>query len=180
MWCVENVVELSVFTGAEVSPECSVRDFAQRTGTPGTNVPALCVDQPGMRSASVTFKTPPASTQTVQVLWNLPLLSLLTSESFWPFTESFQGSALPLGHGSVCMDEVVFPGYWKTQAGWFIKETSASYKLLRCHTSGSSSSNIRQQPGFLELDLIMSPSVVKVGICYCQYLLLLCHPAQQN
>lgn len=123
MWCLENVVELPVFTGAEVPPECSARDAAQRTGTRGTNVPALCLGQPGVRSASVTFRIPPTSTQ---VLWNLPLLSLLTSENFWPFTEPCQGSALPLGHGSVCIDEVIFPGYWKTQAGWFIKETPTS------------------------------------------------------
>lgn len=28
MWCVENVVDLPVFTGAEVSPESSVEDAA--------------------------------------------------------------------------------------------------------------------------------------------------------
>lgn len=123
MWCVENVVDLPVFTGAEVSPESSVEDAAQRTGTPGRNVPALRPDQPGVRSASVTFSTPPTSTW---VRWNLPLLSLLTSESFWPFAEPFQGPALPPGHWSVCIDDVIFPGYRETQAGWFIKETSPS------------------------------------------------------
>lgn len=63
LWCAANVVELPVFTGAEVSPECSVWDAAQRKGTRVTNVPALYLDQPGVRSASVTFKTPPTSTQ---------------------------------------------------------------------------------------------------------------------
>lgn len=92
----------------------------------------------------------------------------------------FQGSALPLGHGSVCIDVMIFPGYWKTQAGWFIKEISTSSKVLRCQRSGSSSSNILQWPGFLELDLILSPSIVRVGICSCQKLLHLCHSAQQN
>lgn len=150
---------------------CSSKDrnpaFERTSTLPGSTRRAVCISN--LQNTSNFHPDRPG-----------PVEPALTSESFWPFTEAFQGSALPLGHGSVCRDEVVFPGYWKTRAGWFIKETSASYKLLRCQTSGSSSSNIRRRPGFLELDLIMSPSIVKVGICYCQYLLPLCHPAQQN
>lgn len=109
MWCVKMWWRACLL-GQKISPQCFVSDAAQRTGTRGTNVPALCLDQPSVRVAPLTFKTPPTSTQTVQVLLNLPLRPPLTSENSWPFAEPFQRSALPLGGGSVCIDEVIFPG----------------------------------------------------------------------
>lgn len=78
-----------MFSGAEISPECSFRDAAQRTGTQGTNVPALCLNHPGVRVASVTFKTPPTSIQTIQVLLNLPPTSTVDVWEFMTFRRAF-------------------------------------------------------------------------------------------
>lgn len=100
---------LPTLTGAEIPPECSVRDIKGSSLSTSSTL-----------WASVTFKTPQTY---IRLSRNLLPVPPLMSVNLWPFTKPFQQSALPLGHETVCADELIFPGYRQNTVRSFIKGT---------------------------------------------------------
>lgn len=84
---------------------CKGQQFEYYVALAGSTRHAVSVSD--LQNTSDQHKT----SQELVNLLSLPLLNL------WPFTKPFQLSALPLGHETVCINELIFPGYRENTAG---------------------------------------------------------------